>query len=336
MARLSTQVIIYSAFGLLTLGRIALAADTSNLERPPGEGPTRISASIFVVDIFEINDVTQSMRADVVYQIIWKDERLAREGSKGRRMLLDEIWNPGLTIGNPQQFMTGLYPRIVYVKADGSVKYTQRYVGAFSITLDLSDFPFDSHELLFRFMCNNHMGDKEITFLKGPIIGRAKDLSIPNWHTDSARFSANSLHISSVIRDVPGFEYHLSVSRFRSFYIWQVIIPLVVIVMMSWASFWIHPSEIGSQIGLSATSMLTVIAYRFALSGSIPKLSYTTRLDWFLTGSLILVFMALVEVVYSSHLYKQGNVKEGLRVDKISRFMFPIAFVAILTIAFIF
>ncbi len=334
MTRLSIGVIICTAFGLLATGRIALAADTFILERPPGEGPTKVSASFFVVDVFEINDVNQTIRADVVYRLKWKDDRLAMEGIGRRRLLLDNVWHPEVTVGNPQQFMKELKPRIVSVDADGKVEYTQRYVGTFSITLDLSDFPFDKHELRFRFV-SGYDDAKELVFVKGPIIGRAKELSIPDWKIDDTRFSVKPIHISSVVRGIQGFEYFLIASRHRSFYIWQVIIPLVVIVMMSWTTFWIHPSEIGSQIGLSATSMLTVIAYRFALSGSIPKLSYTTRLDLFLTGSLILVFLALVEVVFSSHLYKNDDLKAGLRADKVSRIIFPIAFTLILIFAFV-
>ena len=39
--------------------------------------------------------------------------------------------------------------------------------------------------------------------------------------------------------------------------------------------------------------MLTLIAYRFLLGQSLPPVSYLTRLDYFLLGATILVFIAL-------------------------------------------
>ncbi len=48
--------------------------------------------------------------------------------------------------------------------------------------------------------------------------------------------------------------------------------------------------------------MLTLIAYRFLLGGMLPRISYLTRLDYFLLGSTVLVFLALVEAACTSRL----------------------------------
>ena len=53
------------------------------------------------------------------------------------------------------------------------------------------------------------------------------------------------------------FEAH----RLLGFYIWKVMIPLVLIVFMSWTVFWIDPVHVAAQIGVATTSMLTFIAY---------------------------------------------------------------------------
>src|SRR4051812_36284102 len=62
-------------------------------------------------------------------------------------------------------------------------------------------------------------------------------------------------------------------------------LPLVLIVMMSWAVFWIDPNTSNSQISIAVTSMLTLIAYRFAVDGQLPRLPYMTRLDTFFLAS---------------------------------------------------
>ena len=99
---------------------------------------------------------------------------------------------------------------------------------------------------------------------------------------------------------------------------------------MSWAVFWIDPTQVSSQISVSVTAILTLIAYRFALGNLLPRISYLTRLDYLLLGSTILVFLALVEVTATSRLVVLGKESLARTLDKWARIVFPAAFVAVL------
>ena len=99
---------------------------------------------------------------------------------------------------------------------------------------------------------------------------------------------------------------------------------------MSWAIFWIHPTQIAPQMGIGATSMLTLIAYHFALAGFLPRISYLTIADQFIMWSLILVFLALTEAVATAALVSYGMDSRALSIDRWCRWLFPLAFVGIL------
>ena len=103
--------------------------------------------------------------------------------------------------------------------------------------------------------------------------------------------------------------------------------PLVLIVMMSWSIFWIDPAHFGAQVGMSSTSMLTLIAFQFAMSNMLPPLSYFTDLDKFVAASTVLVFLALVESVTTSYLVANDRRETALRADRVCRWLFPLAFV---------
>src|SRR4029077_14072485 len=75
---------------------------------------------------------------------------------------------------------------------------------------------------------------------------------------------------------------------------------LLLIVMMSSTGFWIHPTKGGPEISVAVTSMLTLIAYRFAIGSEVPKLPYLTRLDAFILASSLLVFLSLIEVMLTT------------------------------------
>ena len=106
----------------------------------------------------------------------------------------------------------------------------------------------------------------------------------------------------------------------------KVIIPLVLILAMSWVVFWIDPTESGTQISVAITTMLTLIAYRFAIGTALPKVSYLTRLDYFILISTVLVYATLVEVVVTSTLAKRGKLERARKIDRWSRWLFPWGF----------
>ena len=110
--------------------------------------------------------------------------------------------------------------------------------------------------------------------------------------------------------------------------------PLVLIVIMSWAVFWINPKEAGTQISISTASMLTLIAYRFTVDLLVPKVSYMTRLDLFILGSTFLVFFSLLQVVLTSSLMRNGKDNLSLKIDHYCRFLFPILFAVVVFVSF--
>lgn len=91
--------------------------------------------------------------------------------------------------------------------------------------------------------------------------------------------------------------------------------------------FWIDPVRFGPQIGLAATAMLTLIAFQFAMTAILPRLSYFTTLDLISLGSTVLVFLALVEVTLTAALVSRGEEELARRMDGVARWLFPLAFV---------
>src|SRR5437773_4520476 len=99
-----------------------------------------------------------------------------------------------------------------------------------------------------------------------------------------------------------------------------------------WLDFWIDPINASSQVSIAMTSMLTLIAYRFAIDSQLPLLPYMTRLDVFILASTLLVFFSLIEVVATVILDNTQKKKRALRIDRYCRVIFPVIF-AIASIA---
>ena len=107
----------------------------------------------------------------------------------------------------------------------------------------------------------------------------------------------------------------------------KVIVPLGLIVFMAATVFWVDPENIGPQLGISTASVLTLIAFQFSLVRMLPPVSYLTRIDLFVLGSMMLVFLALAESIYTSRITKAGRHDDARRVDSFARGIYSAMFV---------
>jgi hypothetical protein len=80
--------------------------------------------------------------------------------------------------------------------------------------------------------------------------------------------------------------------------------------------------------------MLTLIAYQFAFSNMLPRISYLTRADRFTVCSSVIIFLALVEATSTSALARIGKTELAHSIDKISRVLFPLSFIGVVLFAF--
>jgi hypothetical protein len=155
--------------------------------------------------------------------------------------------------------------------------------------------------------------------------GISPSITLPDWTIN--KWDIKTLNYSLV----PGIEYsgyifEFTASRNVQHYILKVILPLILIVMMSWIVFWIDPRETSSQISVAITSMLTLIAYRFAIDSQLPRLAYTTRLDAFILTSTLLVFFCLIEVLVTTILHNNQRTAPAKKIDRYCRVIFPVIF----------
>ncbi len=301
--------------------------------RRPGEwrGPTKIHFLIFVLDIDEIDDANQNFMANVYLQLRWQDERLVNPGGTTRQIPMEDIWNPRILISNRQGLVSRSLPEAAQVNSDGTVFYRQRYSGRLSQPLTLKDFPIDRHTFSIHFVAAGYPAD-ELDFIPdemGTFTGgaMAKELSLPDW--EILKYKALNLPYKPIEGiDNAGCAFRFEAKRYSIYYLWQVVLPLAIVVFMSWTAFWVGPEHVGVRIGIATSSVLTLIANRFLLASLLPRLPYMTRLDYFTVGSTILVFLALVTVIMTAFLVGKQKKEGTQKIDMTARLIFPAVYLA--------
>jgi hypothetical protein len=302
-------------------------------ETRPGieQGVTEIRIGVFLLDLPKIDDADQTFFADVFFRFSWKDPRLAHGRSTPCKVALGTIWHPNVLVVNQRNVKPQLED-VAEIQPDGSVRYVQRFFGTFSEAWNLSRFPFDQQILPVTLVARFPVDELKL-LPDDTLIEMAGNISNPNWRISQPVVTSGAYTVHPG-QSIARLDVRFPAKRRSGYYVWKLLVPLSFVVFMSWMSFWISPQHIAPRIGLSATSMLTLIAFRLALGSSLPPIPYLTEFDVFTIGGTILVFAALLESVLTTALWDKDRRVLARRVNTWSKIVFPLAFASVVVLSF--
>ena len=110
----------------------------------------------------------------------------------------------------------------------------------------------------------------------------------------------------------------INVKRNINYFIFKIIIPVFLILAISWSVMWIPPNQVESRLTTSIVALLALIAYNFVFNEDIPKLSYLTSLDRYILLSYLFCAIPTFLTIYFSRITKK-DYKISLAINKKSR-----------------
>src|SRR3954468_15483357 len=249
------------------------AEEPPQIDRPNADsGSTEISIGMWVADISSIDSAQQTFTAEIAVVLRWKDPRLVHTGNGIVRHPREQIWHPRVGIVNETNSVSRKMPDSVEVDPDGTVTSRQLYAGAFTQPLRLQSFPFDRQTfrvqlVAVRYQSNEVMFVPDQVWIQDGVKGAggiSPSVTLPDWTIE--KWEVKPLVYALAPRhQYSSYAFEFTASRNVEHYLLKVILPLVLIVIMSWSVFWIDPINDSSQVSIAMTSMLTLIAYRFPI-----------------------------------------------------------------------
>jgi len=237
---------VLAFFWFACAGSSLLAEETVSRPGPEDGGPTRVYVAMGLLDIDEIDTAEQNFTANLYLAVRWHDPRLIHDGPGRQVFTLDEVWHPQVLFVNQQKIWPTL-PEIVFVSPDGQVEYDQRIWGPFSQPLEVQDFPFDTQDFIIQ-LASTRYEPPELVFEADPEMesGLAPEFSLPDWKVLNWKLDFTPYRPMSSHRGAASFAMVFRAKRYVSHYLLKIILPLILIVMMSWIVFWIDPAESGT------------------------------------------------------------------------------------------
>ena len=83
--------------------------------------------------------------------------------------------------------------------------------------------------------------------------------------------------------------------RNLNYYLLQNYFPTSLIVVLSWVGFWIDYRSTPARVALGITTVLTITTLANSIRATLPPVSYSKSIDYYLLACFLFVFASLVE-----------------------------------------
>ena len=321
-------------------GACAAAAVSADPLAPPAS-PTPVEISLFVQEIENI-DVRLGRVSFVGYaEFSWCDPRLAFDadaaGVTHKRLFGDAVlaqgghtWSPDLTLANSVGAVR-VSKRAVSIAPDGTVTVEGLFDANIAVSYDLRRFPLDRQVIPIQVESFTWNADQMALHAREERVGFRETIAIPEW-----RITGIDSHVATVTqarteRPFSRFSVHLQIARESGFYVYKVALPLALIVVLSWAVFWMKDEPFAGRTRVSLTGVLTIVAYQFAIGNTLPRVPYLTLMDELMIASFLLIAITVLENLLVAH-YQETNPARALRVDRTARWLFPALYAAVVVL----
>jgi len=270
---------------------------------------TNVSVQLLVASMGSINTENMDYVTDVYLRQRWFDPRLSHGNMTEALDLADPnlvkaIWKPEVFFPNAKeanfQFVT--VPNVlIRIHPNGEILYILRLRLKFSCMMELSRYPLDrqicdmqiasfsktTRELLLRW--DSSKLDPSVT---GSSVTVSSDLRMPQFIIESVHptLCYERFHLGNYSCLVA----HFYLKRSVSFHLIQSYLPSILIVAISWVSFWMDIEAVPGRISLGVITLLAV-SQQGGQEKNIPQTSYVKALDVWMGLCTAFVFSALVE-----------------------------------------
>jgi len=90
--------------------------------------------------------------------------------------------------------------------------------------------------------------------------------------------------------------FHLQ--RHMGNFLIQVYGPCILLVVLSWVSFWLNREATADRVSLGITTVLTMTFLGLEARTDLPKVPYPTALDFFVFLSFGFIFATIIQVIH--------------------------------------
>uniref|UniRef100_A0A1I7VMZ9 Glutamate-gated chloride channel n=1 Tax=Loa loa TaxID=7209 RepID=A0A1I7VMZ9_LOALO len=318
----------------------------SNLSWPDTGGPVLVSVNIYLRSISKIDDVNMEYSAQFTFREEWNDARLAygRLADENTQVppfvvlaaseqadLTQQIWMPDTFFQNEKEARRHLIDKpnvLIRIHPDGQILYSvscRRQCMKFIFYYPLLKDAYTTDDIKYEWKLTNPIQQKEGLRQSLPsfeLQDVLTDYCTSKTNTGLCNENTNYLHgffrclvsMPTVSGEYSCLRTKMILRREFSYYLVQLYIPSLMLVIVSWVSFWLDKDSVPARVTLGVTTLLTMTTQNSGINAKLPPVSYTKAIDVWIGVCLAFIFGALLEFALVNYAARK-DITTGHRME---------------------
>ncbi|XP_060600728.1 glycine receptor subunit alpha-3-like isoform X2 [Ruditapes philippinarum] len=279
---------------------------------PPNYDSLEAAVVKCYLDVNQVDSIREAhmdFTADIGLHLTWKDTKLMENIRQYKytfdyldfdALNMEKVWVPDIYFPNEKKAAVHnimMANKMLRLYKNSTVSYKIRVSVTLSCQMDLRKYPFDKQVCSILMESFSFTSDQLILLWDesepSPLFtANIKELrQFRMIGTDYKHF--NRSHGITGNHSCLQADFHLV--RNIGYYVIQMYVPSLLIVMLSWLSFWLNVNSIPGRVTLGVLSVLTISTQSTSVNASLPRVSYTKAIDVWMATCLVFVFAALIE-----------------------------------------
>ncbi|XP_054754594.1 gamma-aminobutyric acid receptor subunit alpha-2-like [Lytechinus pictus] len=280
--------------------------------------PVIVRSDIFVLSIGPVIEIDMEFQIDMFFRQRWNDPRLkfnvtTFDELRLNTVMLDTIWYPDTYFYNGKEAIKHSVTtpnRMFRISPEGNILYTSRLTVVAQCIMDLRKYPMDTQVCPLSFGSNSYSEEDVIYAWKYPApneslaIDTSDELilaqfNLTGWEGKSWIKPSNRVGNRTVLTVEFRLERHIG------FFLIQTYFPCVMIVGLSWVSFWLNREATPARVALGTMTTLTITTLGWSARAVLPKVGYPKAIDWFIMLCFAFVLGAIIEFATVNYFTKR-------------------------------
>jgi len=235
---------------------------------------------------------------------------------------------PDFRIAN-QDFERSPQNRSLILGNDGHIFYEERFNAVIEAPdFDFRAYPFDRQD--FWVGIETHPYDNLDALIVHPNAAFNQvdsDLGEAEWVFNSVTPSITTDTSLGAENGASMYRMDIRVSRQINFYLFRVLLPLFLIVLLGWAIFFIESHD--ARIGAASGNLFVFIGFNFAVATDLPHLGYLTFIEVLNFLCFVVAVGIFALTIYLKRLSTQSEtgLARANQIDRVMRVLYPTFFI---------
>jgi hypothetical protein len=304
-----------------------------------------VNVGVFLADIVDLDEMEETFEAEFIILAEWHDPRLAfdaEEYGSNRKLFQDayqfnevfEGWWPSLLFLN--EIGSGdLNALQLEVYSDGRVRFKKQRNVTLETPMRLQAYPFDTQVLEAKLIAFGDTSDEVVLVVDDRVMGASEEhaqanpnVNIAQWELvglDLQPFNVNHRYYAEDAQ-ISAVRLSIALDRNPSNIVWKLIVPMVILVSLIWAVFWMDIHDLSDRLNVCFIGILTIVAYQFLIDGTMPRISYFTFTDSIVLFSFVIMCLTVLESLVVVSLSARDREDAARRVDATAQWLFPLTY----------